>query len=216
MLKEIIQNLQKLIRIPVQVDPSKFEDPVAIQTQWTPAKGGGSSFCTHEFVNVGGNRVEFKATIGAKLFYLVFGAMGLFFLPLTFAFDNSEQIIALIMSFPFIIVSAVLYYYGTMPIVFDRCNGYFWKGWKLPEQILDKNSIKYLTLLDNIHALQLISEHCHSKNSSFYSYELNLVLENGERINVIDHGNLNKIKQDIVSLSNFLGKPVWDGTQYIC
>lgn len=214
MLKEIIQNLQKLVRTPVQINPSKFEDPVAMKTQWTPAKGGGSSSSTHEFVSFEPNRVEFKATTGAKIFYLVFGAIGLFTLIMfNFTFDNSEKIIVSIMSLPFILVSVFLYYYGTMPIVFDRRSGYFWKGWKSPEQISNKSSIKYLTLLDNIHALQLISEHCHSKNSSFYSYELNLVLENGERINVIDHGNLKKIKKDIVSLSNFLGKPVWDGTQ---
>ncbi len=46
--------------------------------------------------------------------------------------------------------------------------------------------------------------------SSYYSYELNLVLNDGSRINVVDHGNLKRLRSDTQTLSQFLGKPVWD------
>ena len=37
-----------------------------------------------------------------------------------------------------------------------------------------------------------------------------LVLKGGERINVVDHGNLKRIREDANTLPNFPGKPVWD------
>jgi hypothetical protein len=68
------------------------------------------------------------------------------------------------------------------------------------------------TALGEIHALQLISEHCTSDNSSYYSYELNLVLADGRRINVVDHGNRATLYSDADSLAAFLGVPIWDAT----
>ena len=75
-----------------------------------------------------------------------------------------------------------------------------------------KQSIKGLTPLEEIHALQLVSELCHTKNRSYYSYELNLVLRDGQRINAVDHGRHERIRTDAQRLSDFLGKPVWDAT----
>ncbi len=62
-----------------------------------------------------------------------------------------------------------------------------------------------------MHALQLISEYVSGK-SSYYSYELNLVLDDGSRINVVDHGNLAAIREDAGKLALFLAKPLWDAT----
>jgi hypothetical protein len=67
--------------------------------------------------------------------------------------------------------------------------------------------------LSSIHALQLLSEFVSGSKNSYYSYELNLVLDNGSRINVVDHGNLERLRADASTLSQFLDKPVWDATQ---
>ena len=64
--------------------------------------------------------------------------------------------------------------------------------------------------LEDIHALQLISEYCRGSKRSYYSYELNLVLRNGRRINVMDHGDSEKLREDAKTLSQFLEKPLWD------
>ena len=47
--------------------------------------------------------------------------------------------------------------------------------------------------------------------SSYYSYELNLVLEDGARLNVVDHGDLKALQADAEILSEYLQVPVWDG-----
>jgi hypothetical protein len=46
-----------------------------------------------------------------------------------------------------------------------------------------------------------------------HRYELNPVLNDGSRINVVDHGNLERLRGDAITLSQFLDKPVWDATR---
>ena len=62
---------------PAPFDPARFGDPLALQTEWTPAKRGGTNFRTHKLASIGPNRIEFRPTIGAILFYLLFFFMGL-------------------------------------------------------------------------------------------------------------------------------------------
>ena len=66
--------------------------------------------------------------------------------------------------------------------------------------------------LEFIHALQIVAEFISGKNANYYSYELNLVLKNGNRINIIDHNNKGRIDREAKVLSEFLGVPVWDAT----
>ena len=67
--------------------------------------------------------------------------------------------------------------------------------------------------LSSIYAIQLLTEFVENSGNSggsFYSYELNLVLQSGERINVMDHGVKSLIEQDAIVLSRFLKVPVWN------
>ncbi len=199
-------------------DPSSFNDPIAMQTKWTPAKGGGASFRTHKLVNINSYRMEFRVSAGAVVFYLMFLLMGLsvmiIFSIANFSANDKPPFIAIIMPLSvglvFTIIGACMLYFGTAPIVFDKQKGFFWKGRKAPDEVFDKTTIKHFTELENIHALQLISEYCRGNKSSYYSYELNLILKDGNRINVVDHGNQRKLKEDANTLSAFLEKPVWD------
>jgi hypothetical protein len=56
----------------------------------------------------------------------------------------------------------------------------------------------------------LISEHCSGSKSSYTSYELNLVLEDSRRINLVDHGNRKKLIADAQIVAEFLGVPLWN------
>jgi Fe2+ transport system protein B len=47
------------------------------------------------------------------------------------------------------------------------------------------------------------------KDSSFKSFELNLVLDDSNRLNVIDHVNLKGVTADAETLSAFLNVPIW-------
>jgi hypothetical protein len=218
MLKKLSRYVQKLVRTKKAVDPSMFGDPIAETTQWSPAKRGGANFCTHKLVEIATHRMEFRASLGAKLFCLFFFLVGVGIITaLCYGIISQGKNILTVETFGtglggtiFMAVGACLFYFGLKPVVFDKHSGHFWKGRRNPDLVFNKDSIKTWTQLGKIHALQLISEHVSSSKSSYYSYELNLVLEDGERLNVIDHGKLTKIREDANTLSQFLGKPVWD------
>jgi hypothetical protein len=220
MLKKLIAKIKSLSKSREPFDPSMFNDPVAIKTSWSPLKGGGANFCTHKLTEVGVHRLEFKASMGAKLFYLIFffvgvGVLGLYiFMSLEKGLSNFELkgTPMLLLGGAFATVGGCLYYFGTKPIVFDKHSGHFWKGRRNPEHVINHDSIKTLAKLDDIHAFQLISEHCSGDKSSYFSYELNLIRKDSTRINVVDHGKLDKIREDAQKLSNFLEKPLWDAT----
>jgi hypothetical protein len=219
MLKDLLQKIQRLSSGGRGLfDPSVFNDPLALQTEWTPAKGGGANFRTHKLVEIHADRLEFKASVIARLFYLTFFLAGLgiligFLAPLFSAKTSSfdfELIIPLIVGFVFTSLGAFMLYFGTQPVVFDRRNGFFWKGRTAPDEVLRQERLKNFAKIDQVHAIQLLSEYCRGNKSSYYSYEINLVLKDGGRINVVDHGNAAKIRQDAEKIADFIKKPVWD------
>lgn len=76
---------------------------------------------------------------------------------------------------------------------------------------IQKNQIP----LSEIIAIQIIGELVRGKNKSYNSFELNLVLTDNTRRNVIDHGNLKSIISDAERLSHFLNIPIWHSTSHI-
>jgi hypothetical protein len=76
--------------------------------------------------------------------------------------------------------------------VFDKTIGYFYVG-KMPAFI--ESDGKNIVPLTQIHALQIISEWVPGKNS-YTSYELNIILKDSSRINIVDHSNIKQIRLD--------------------
>ncbi len=218
MFEKLKQKLSMLTRTPAPFDPSRFGDPLASQIEWTPARRGGANFRTHKLKTAGPGRVEFRASAGAILFSLLFFVLGSgvsFGLAGSWLMgaDSFEPglLVPLFLGLIFMSVGGYYFFSVTTPIVFEKGRGVFWKGRKGPDEAIDAGNRGAFGRIDNIHALQLIAEYISGKNS-YYSYELNLVLRDGKRINLIDHGNLAKIREDAKTLSLFLGKPLWDAT----
>ncbi len=221
MLKTLIQGMMKLSDRRTRVDPSRFHDPLAEETSWDPLKSGGTNFCTRRLVDVGAHRVEFRATTGAMLFYLAFLLMGLgalVFLPKAMASQGAsggQVLMPLLIGLGFTVVGGCMYFFGTTPIVFDRGSNHYWRGRISPDVMPDRHAADNWADLEEIYALQIVSEWCRGsgKNQrSYYSYELNLVLSNGDRLNVVDHGNAQRLRKDAARLARFLDVPVWDAT----
>ncbi|HFB66811.1 MAG TPA: hypothetical protein ENJ60_14865 [Aeromonadales bacterium] len=194
-----------------------IDDPVAKITHWEPLNSGGANFKTHRLVLVNSSKIIFRPSIFALLFYIIFiivGASvfikGVNELPLSYQQINQDSFIFMGVGALFLIVGVYLLYTGTRAIVFDKIRGYYWKG-KPPSKHLRLNTYHpNIASLKSIHAIQLVSESIQKENSSYYSYELNLVLKSGDRLNVIDHGNYEKIQSNARQLASFLHKPVWD------
>ena len=202
-------------------DPKDIGDPVAERTGWGPAKSGGASFRTHKLGIADSRRVEFMATSGLKLFCGVFFLLGLgvttaFVIGLANGSASDQGVGGPVAFFPiamgllFAGIGVSMYYFMAAPIVFDKRSGWFWKGRKSPAGIIRTEEINKTCRLEEIHALQMLQEWVSSSKNTYYSYELNLVLNDGSRINVVDHGNQKALRKDVDRLSRFLGVPVWD------
>ena len=200
---------------------ASFDDPIAQKTEWRPAKQGGSNFLTHSLIKIDDNRLEFRTTTGAKLFYFAFLALILsvliIFLLALNSLSVSSILVLLVLLVLLVFISFIIFYFRKKSIVFDRKKGCFWIGRKPPRVRSQPTTSKKIAFFEQIHALQLISETCDSSSQSssgkrhFYeSYELNLVLKDGQRINVVDHGDKQALRKDTATLAKFLDKPIWD------
>ncbi len=198
-----------------QFDSSQFNDPVALKTKWQPLKPGGANFKTNALVKVSPSVYRYQLSTGGKLFIGLFGTIGivafLFGLNMTIQSDISTGFFPMLFGSIFTLVAYITYRSMGTPKVFDSSLGFFWIGHKQPgfsgDQKTDSNHLIYFS---EIKALQILSERVRSKNGSYYSYEINLVMKDASRFNVVDHGSYTQIRVDAELLSEMMAIPIWD------
>lgn len=212
------------IRIrPQREEPAKppdhaVNDPVAQATDWKPVRPGGASFKTYHLVQDSPQCISFRATRSAQFFYGLFMLVG-FGIACWVAYDLWDPspdpiewglLFPLFLSCVFGGVGAVMLVVGTHPILFDKTSGWFWKGRRKPTEVFDANELKQAARLTEIHALQVIRFFSRSgRGPGFQSYELNLVLKDGRRIEIVNHAKWESLETEVRQLSQFLGCPVW-------
>ena len=185
------------------LDLSAFGNEIAFKTSWEPLVGGGTNFCTHRAqknASLMGDVIVFKTAIQAYLFAICFVALGAMFPILSAAGEFDDKI-------------------GLFGLGFLAWG--CWDLWSLrqKESRFDRYSSE-LTQgkksfdLKNAEAIQLIREYCGGSESSYYSYELNLICSDGSRINIVDHGALRKLREDAALLAEYLSIPVWDAIDF--
>ncbi len=212
-----------MTRTPVQtINPDLFEvklkdtdDPVAHKTKWEPAKPGGANFKTQKLEQEGG---VFKVTptAGHRIFSLIFLIPGL---------------IAVVIGCPWSIAKGEWgtgFFFLLWGVMFGGAGAFMWWAQK-PFTIDPLRGVYYRGKMDmsapatldptkrgsthDIHAIQLLSERVRSSSSSgssaYRSYELNLVLKDGERVNVMDHGKEKAIEEAAQVIAGALNVPVW-------
>ena len=175
MLNRLKEQLQSLAGEGTSFDPTQFDDPLAETIEWTPAKGGGTNIRTHKLVQTGAEQVKFKITLSAKLFSGVFLVIGLGVICLGFCmfsnafFDVPEMTgdkgpgtatFLTLIGLVFASVGGGLMYAMAIPRVFDVRQGYYWRGRKSPDKVMNPEEIKTLIELEKVHALQLLRERC--------------------------------------------------------
>ena len=206
----------------IPVDASQFNDPVALQTDLAPTRSGHSSFRSYKLSVNTSERLKFKATITALFcyFFIFFigAALLYWFAHETISSEGLEltiqTILLLLIAITFMGLGGWLYYFESLPIVFDKQKGFFWKGRKAPDEVFDTQTLRAHAAIEDIYALQLIAEYSEGsgKSRSDYSYELNLVLKDGSRIHVFNHQKEKYVREDAKTISRFLEKPIWDAT----
>ncbi len=177
---------------PAETDGSATGDPVAAKTLWTPLVPGGANFATHRLVQVDGSRAEMKKSMRLFLLGGVFIAVGL---GVTAAGVLNSRWELVPFGAPFWMVG--IYVLWPRSIVFDSSARLF-------------TGPKGTVPFSSIYALQIIKEQVTGSETDYWSYELNLVLTDASRINVVDHGDLKLIRTHALRLSALLGCRVWD------
>lgn len=180
-----------------------------------PLKSGGASFKTNVLIKASSFKYVYKPSISVALFCSLFLCIGLgvlFFATYPFKINDFIDVswTLLLVGLVFSTVSSFMFYNFYKPRVFDKQSGFYYSTYKFRLHKTKRPSEinKYIPL-KSIKALQIIGEHVSSDNGSYKSFELNLVLENNTRKNVVDHGNLKSIINDAHALSEFLSVPIW-------
>jgi hypothetical protein len=190
--------------------PPRFAgESVAVKTRWDPLKGGGASFRTRTLTAVNPSRMEFRPSWGLRLFAGTFVLLGVGAAVMGMASRGWPM---LGFGAAFAALGAGLYYFGAAPVVFDRARGAYWRGRTEPRDAAGRATLKHCVSLEDIHALQIVAERVRGDDRTYTSYELNLVLRDGRRFNVTDHGDYDALRDDAQTLAAFLGRPVWDAT----
>lgn len=201
-----------------EFDAASFNDPVATKTEWKAVNESGGNFKTHNLVEHGSSRAEFRLTGFARFFAGAFPALGVAALIAGLA---TLSILELWMSA--VLFGAGLLFTGagvwlwkrmTRPILFDKGAGTFGLGVEIEGGKLTRRT-KARVPLKSIHALQLVSffvPQTGPDDGNYWTHELNLVLDGGARVHVLGHGDLGQLRADAERLGSFLKVPVWDAS----
>lgn len=174
-------------------DPSTLGDPLALETQWTPLASGGSNFTTH-VLREHPQGFEYRKNAQMLLFGGIFLLVGLVVTPLAFF----VEVWLLFLGLPFLASGA--YLLRPTRVLFDRAAG---------RVIVRGRSIPFASVV----ALQLITERVDGDDGPDYdSHELNLVLQGGARVNLVDHAGKEELRDDLRRLGALLGCRAWDAT----
>lgn len=218
-MKKFVNKVREAIdRASQPIAAPEFPDfPLASQTSWSPLQPGGSNFKTHTFNVIDDHHAGFSATIAARLFSMVFGGIGATIAVIgggMLFFRGMESLpvgpVMVLFGLVFTGVGVYIYRVFDRTIIFDLTDGLFWRG-KRPNLADSEQTPDTWCRIDEIAGIQVLREFVSSSKSSYYSYEINLVLKDASRRHVVDHGSLKQITNDAEQLGEFLQVPVWNG-----
>lgn len=199
---------------PVELNVELQELKSKVET--SPLKKGGANFKTNVLIQESSSKLVYKPSRGVAVFCFIFLAVGLGVLLLGIMplFKNDPdgampEGFLIIFGLIFAGAGGFMFYYFYMPRVFDKQLGIYYKAYQPEIHKSNRTHSKTHIPLKSIIAIQLIGEHVKSDKGSYQSFELNLVLNDGTRENVIDHAGLKSIIIDAEILSEFLNIPIW-------
>ncbi|MCB9495434.1 MAG: hypothetical protein H6686_00915 [Fibrobacteria bacterium] len=197
-------------------DPTLFGDPLAARVEWTPLKRGGTNFRTHRLHQESPVLVRFKPSIQGYAFPLAFLLGGV--IPLAILIHAPGALmhfqlkhgLLLLFSLPFFGIGIWSWRTMTRVSSFDKREGWYWAGGSIPSANPHLVDPTRACPLSDIKAIQILSESVRGdKGRSYSSLELNLVLADASRRQVVDHGG-GGLEEEARTLAEFLGVPLWN------
>ncbi len=196
-----------------------FNDSFADSICWDPLIPGGSSEATRDIPIIRDQSLTFKPT--SRQLFSTFGFSLILLFGITEMISlasntNSDMASSVLYLFSLCLVVVIFKMISELytPLLFDKNRGFYWRGYCKKDRTPQESGLTTFCSLDEIYAIQIISENCsvHQKYSpsSFKSYELNLVLKDSSRRNVIDHGKYVRMIKTANQISLFLNIPIWN------
>ena len=184
---------------PVRIHPNN--DPIANKTHWQSMASGAAKFKMQQ-LETSKTGFNLSASFEIKLFCWAFivGGLAPISIEYLFMWENIEFILDPLLSAPgmFVLVGVILSWAFTgNNIEFN----------KLSRSIhTSERNIPF----SEVYALQVISSLAGGHGHGIYrNNELNLVLNDGQRINLLNHGGIEAFEYQELQLSKLLNVPVW-------
>ncbi|CAM1342980.1 hypothetical protein [Tenacibaculum aestuarii] len=182
-------------------------DAIGQHISWNSVKGSGSNFLSERLR---------KTAFGYKITsssYLKFVAWSFFLMGLNYVvwsyvefFEFSKESLTFMhggkifftSGGPFLLVGMfLLFSFGSKVQLYSHKRKVLIDGEIIPFQ--------------QVYALQVLSKFVEgNKSGGYYCYEVNLVTQNGNRYNLLNHGDKEYLLSDMVKISRFLRVPVWN------
>jgi len=199
--------------------PLEFEEK-ELEIERTPLAKIGNNSTTHKYTRIKEDKLVFKSTVSIVgelmkfLFLLTMLAVFVFALVGAFNELEAEPIVILAFITCFFLFQNTLTIIGikkkndsNYDILFDKSLGLHWneKLWWIGRRKI-KEKERVAIQIKDIKAIQLLEKkYFFAKNS----YELNLILKDNTRKNLIDHADYSTIYNDAKLLSEFLEVPLY-------
>jgi hypothetical protein len=185
------------------------EQPPA-DLDWSPLVPGGAAFRTHQLVVRSPARIELHPSIQARALIGVFASIGVIAVAIAVWGIIIDEPAAIVTAGVFVLTCSVLVLLLHRQLdnrsFFDAELGRCWSSRDAGDpRRLGPDPVP----LSSIRALQNTSEVVIGPEGDYTAYELNLVLERGPRINVLDHGNLEHLHADATQIAALLRVPLW-------
>lgn len=187
---------------------NKINDPLAEKTDWNYMTNFSSSTPTHKIKNINHDRLEFVPVQGYQIILTIFSLVG--FGLIIYAIDRYKTenwIIILVHGILFFLFSLYILLSTKKAKIFDRKSGYFWIGKPNSKLLMNSESEK----IKDMKAIQILVKDVSGDSGWYKSYELNIIKENSNRINILSQGGEEKKFIDLAEkLSAFLQIPLWN------
>lgn len=184
--------------------PISNESPASAEKRFSATI---DSFNTHHLTATSESRIEFLPSYPFRLITLLALGLGTGLIGYqaweAFA-GNPQEWSTFLIGIGFLFVGAIMASQIPQPAIFDKSQGWYWKnnsGGPISPQLAQAAT---QTSLADIKALEWVLKKGSSPDEAHDCYQLMLVLENAERLQVTSYGNLATLQRDIDRLAKFL------------
>ena len=232
LIDELKQKISNFSDQHQSLNPADIDDAVAQLTTWNPMPDfAGRQQGLRRLVQSDSNNITIKATPKAFIFPIFSMFLSLILVLIALGALSTQVwglfFVALILGCAFGLTGFFTVRNLRTPRTFDLDKGMFYWG----KSISAAESANHPQCpISEIYALQLLRSGCgiatsdgyqesnssyrraKQSNSSQPTYQLNLVCNDGSRLNVVEHHDLSLLKSDGAELAQQLNRPVWDVT----